>query len=292
MADLPIFEGISAATLSDGGPDAERAARVLEAICEMAQMDSLARDLLDVIDGALPTWINVAAARSELGEIKKRLRNALWKPDSPADRMLRGLAGEGPPSEVRYLIPLVRGSLGGTIATLNYDNAVELAGGPRVTDHRDQTKHIKVPDERPGIARLLKLHGSLDWKRVADDVLSGAAPLGVVEYDPAIVFGAGNKLRYHGPFLSLIAEFHRVLDRSSHVVTIGYSFRDPHITNALRIWAITPVPGMTKSLRICMGPAMTTLPPEVADWERYDSTTIELYVEPASSFIRTVFPRP
>jgi hypothetical protein len=72
---------------------------------------------------------------------------------------------------------------------------------------------------------------------VNDDVVASGDPLGPVDYKPGIIFGAGNKLRHYGPFLSLFEAFRERLRRSQVVVTIGC----PNMTPT----AISPTDGLT-----------------------------------------------
>jgi hypothetical protein len=53
---------------------------------------------------------------------------------------------------------------------------------------------------------------------------------------PAVVFGARGKLRAEGPFLSLLAEFENQIARTDELIVVGYSFRDDHINEAIRLW--------------------------------------------------------
>lgn len=151
--------------------------------------------------------------------------------------------------EVGYLRPLVaRGAEpdGITVATLNYDRSVEIAGlDQRVPVHTGVTSWIESGTwrwPRPGI-RLLKLHGSIDWSWKPEN-RPGFLPRKVVAVDsneqergePAVVFGHRGKLRAEGPFLSLLAEFEAQLASAGRLVVIGYSFGDDHVNEVVRRW--------------------------------------------------------
>lgn len=143
-------------------------------------------------------------------------------------------------SNTGYLRPIV-GS-GSPIVTLNYDNVIELAA---------QGAGVPLQVYLPGVdevprqgALLLKLHGSADWVRAR---LKGAIPLQGVERtgvggngfgagQPALIFGAGNKLIPDGPFQELLWTFRDVLERQASIVVVGYSWRDPHINEAIARW--------------------------------------------------------
>lgn len=60
--------------------------------------------------------------------------------------------------------------------------------------------------------------------------------LGNPTHTPAVIFGAGNKLRPDGPYLDLYQEFRGALQQARRVVIIGYSFSDEHVNELLRRW--------------------------------------------------------
>jgi len=166
--------------------------------------------------------------------------------------------------KVRYLYPLVTyaSKNQSTIATLNYDNTIELSA-----DCNDiyvstgikswiKTGTFKKPDS--GI-ELIKLHGSIDWEHNSTKIHSNAhfpqATINQVtneqimalrdalvmsmrfhNYTPGVVFGAGNKLTAKGPFLELFRTFKLRLEESSELISIGYSFRDKHINELIYSW--------------------------------------------------------
>ncbi len=92
---------------------------------------------------------------------------------------------------------------------------------------------------------LVKLHGSVDWQ-----ISSGPAPVpagriptetvqtlaGAAPEKPAIIFGAGNKLRAGGPYLSLFRHFEDALEREPSLLIVGYSFRDDHVNALITNW--------------------------------------------------------
>jgi hypothetical protein len=166
------------------------------------------------------------------------------------------------PDRVRYLKPLVdlyraqayEGPHAGNhsdgdldIATLNYDLTVETLGelyGVRVDAGMDAWSKRGAVEFGGGV-RLFKLHGSINWQktpgvRVSSDefvpvegverVLSG------VPERPAVIFGAGNKLKAGGPYLELLRLFEESLAESDRLVVVGYSFRDEHVNAVLTTW--------------------------------------------------------
>jgi hypothetical protein len=155
--------------------------------------------------------------------------------------------------KVEYLYPLLRFSseMKSTIATLNYDNSIELAGKNLnlevdsgleswLSKESFRFDHKKIP--------LIKLHGSIDWEstKVTD---KNAFPLdyfkvvkreirdvNTVDFDPMVVFGGKNKLTTKGPFLELLRAFESKLRVSRNLVVIGYSFGDEHINDLIKKW--------------------------------------------------------
>lgn len=165
-------------------------------------------------------------------------------------------------SKVRHLRPLLgRAKEGGlTLATLNYDNCIELAAQTldvSLETNVDEWSTTGAISLSPSRVQLLKLHGSINWRLVAsrrtDERPIQQEELHEVEWHfymkehrgrrvyrranrPGLLFGAGNKLRPEGPFLSLLRAFSEALAHSSLTTIVGYSFRDPHINAEIARW--------------------------------------------------------
>lgn len=150
-----------------------------------------------------------------------------------------------------YLRPILEpGDHPTEIATLNYDRSIELlceqqnirldtgieewsGGGDWSWDDRAQV-------------RLLKIHGSIDWRIYSERGPGGLSETRVATTDkldsqqrealPGVVFGARGKLRADGPFLPMLREFDNMLARADRLLVVGYSFRDAHINVALSKW--------------------------------------------------------
>ena len=153
---------------------------------------------------------------------------------------------------LEYLAPLVNAARrpgGLSLATLNYDLAIEQAGeahGVQVdTGIEGWIAERRWPEVQEDSLRLLKLHGSIDWCWDQGQNEPGQMPVrSVVRTDdpeserrePVLVFGQRGKLRAEGPFLSLLVEFEAALARASRLIVIGYSFRDPHINDIVSRW--------------------------------------------------------
>ncbi len=163
---------------------------------------------------------------------------------------LRGIVGD--PRNLDYLRPLAdaaRARAGIWVATLNYDLAVERAcqtyGASVYTGIEDWIANRSWNWETTVDLKLLKLHGSIDWRWDRAEDEPGQMPVPTVvrteepESDsrsPVILFGQRGKLREEGPFLSLLAEFELALAEANRLIVIGYSFRDPHINTVIRRW--------------------------------------------------------
>lgn len=156
-------------------------------------------------------------------------------------------------AKVAYLQPLVRSAVkhNTVIATLNYDNVVELAA---TSCNLSTDTGITRWSEAGTLAfdstalSLLKLHGSIDWRlddKPPDD--THPLPSQVVKtatreemekgkFRPAVVFGGRNKLTASGPFLDILRTFQDALFQADALTIIGYSFSDEHINEYIRQW--------------------------------------------------------
>lgn len=139
------------------------------------------------------------------------------------------------------------------VATLNYDNSIELlardAGVGCVTGIDTEWVEGSFNFSGDGLF-LLKLHGSIDWQRLpnyrhAQSPMPRTVILRATEaemregsraYVPAVIFGHRNKLTVEGPFLELLRAFQKELDEKDQVTVVGYSFRDAHINEYISLW--------------------------------------------------------
>lgn len=152
------------------------------------------------------------------------------------------------PEDTSYLAPLFdccSPSSWLAIATLNYDLTIETEA--QATNVKLDTG-VEVWAESgdwqwpsDGV-RLLKLHGSIDWRgeQSRDDTLSQYR-ISVVGPDqrlrsPAVIFGGRNKIRAEGPFLELLAQWELMLRDARTLLVVGYSFRDDHVNEVIRRW--------------------------------------------------------
>lgn len=129
------------------------------------------------------------------------------------------------------------------LATLNYDRLVEESlskiglkydlGLSRWNEARFVQFHGRA-------VKLLKLHGSVDWKVKGDDeIVFDSLELSRFGQSGMIFGGQADKLVPHGPFLHLRHEFYKLLRRSSYLIVIGYSYADVHLNALIRSWIST-----------------------------------------------------
>ncbi len=169
--------------------------------------------------------------RKAFQSLQAALVEVLAKPDDTS--YLRPLFSLCPPTS--WLV----------IATLNYDLTVETeARAASVKVDTGVAAWAESGDWQwptDGV-RLLKLHGSIDWRgyESRNDTLPQYR-ISVVGSDqrlrsPAIVFGGRSKIRASGPFLELLAQFESLLREASTLLIVGYSFRDDHVNEVVRRW--------------------------------------------------------
>lgn len=148
-----------------------------------------------------------------------------------------------PHGAVSYLDPILNladPTMGLDVGTLNYDLTFEAAARARGGAYRVWYPADDVVPAGP--IRLWKLHGSLDWTWTTESPSSPSAPPRWQVYRPrrgrdrAIIFGGGNKLTPHGPFLGLLQAWERALNDADHLLVVGYGFADPHVNETLTRW--------------------------------------------------------
>lgn len=165
-----------------------------------------------------------------------------------------GILGTAALNDLSYLDPIEglvcrQGRV--TISTLNYDRVVETwaasRGAAYLQDDDPGAWTSGQPWHRPTATsvQLLKLHGSADWEwQSRIPIGHRALDLPVVRRasgpdspaDPAIILGAGNKLRAGGPYLALLEAFASALDAADHLAIVGYSFSDVHVNARIADW--------------------------------------------------------
>jgi len=155
--------------------------------------------------------------------------------------------------KIKYLVPLLKSfdQGTGTIATLNYDNAIELAAADSGINLQTGIEQWSESGSFPKVTNgiyLLKLHGSIDWSRqtpnltpqrpLPHQVIRKPLPeeLKIAGFRPEVIFGQRNKLTAKGPFLDLLRVFKEQLNEADRLTVIGYSFRDDHVNEYISQW--------------------------------------------------------
>lgn len=225
-----------------------------------------------------------------------------------AEQMIRALISivwVNDASLVSYLRPVLdllrtQGRL--VVATLNYDNCIELlASGEEVvcnTGIETWSESRRFAPANEGL-HLLKLHGSVDWALTLQQVsvtrplpqptvtrVSLPLPAGSHEFRPAVVFGQRNKLTAEGPYLDLLHCFKEELERTSRLTVVGYSFRDSHVNEHLSIW-LNASPG--RRLRIIDPGFMTNRAPYCDLIRGLAATRLEVLPVAASAGLQAAF---
>jgi hypothetical protein len=253
----PIYANLAGLVFPDGRDvDPERLLRVMEFLSALETSggppeQSRHHEAADIA-ALIGTWhpdideyLN-SRRRNVRGSALQRAIDQLWK--ELVDIFTMNAAPIDPRFD--YLAVLASCMRGQAIVTLNYDDALDHMPGRAMTFQIDSS-----PTARPvapgfpanAVLRLIKLHGSLDWRRdnSTGDVEAMPYPWSYRNdpeawngYTPGVIFGAGNKLRPDGPYLALYQEFLTALSKARQVIVIGYSFRDAHVNEALRRWVL------------------------------------------------------
>lgn len=85
--------------------------------------------------------------------------------------------------------------------------------------------------------KLAKLHGSINWRKEADEIEFDDGQGG---WNRALIFGGqSEKLTPDGPFLQLRYQFEQALRGTNKLGVIGYSFQDAHLNALIRVWLAT-----------------------------------------------------
>lgn len=110
---------------------------------------------------------------------------------------------------------------------LQYDYGLSSWNKKKIVRFHGQKNH----------ARLVKIHGSMNWIGDHNNILIGDRKPRQL---PLMIFGSLNsKLRPEGPFLQLRHEFEKNLMDTNRLLIIGYSFGDLHLNAILQRWVST-----------------------------------------------------
>lgn len=80
---------------------------------------------------------------------------------------------------------------------------------------------------------LYKMHGSIDWNRQSDGILTYSDEIAKVP-QPDLIFGTNYKLQYIDPYLFYAYEFRSYSLESQLIIAIGYGFGDEHINGIIQ----------------------------------------------------------
>jgi len=226
----------------------------------------LGREVSDFVRQLMKDWFfKLKNARPSSFEFEREFKLAIDQQPKPgegrvfrevADRMIAMLVKfvyVQESARVSHLAPLkhlVARQPRLTIATLNYDNCVELfcdsAGILCETGIDEWSNTGEFNMQGDGIF-LIKLHGSIDWQSsegqcperpMPHKAIARISPEEVLKENhwPAVIFGHRNKLTAEGPFLDLLRSFQRELAAAQRLTIVGYSFADVHINVYLSHW--------------------------------------------------------
>lgn len=114
---------------------------------------------------------------------------------------------------------------------------------------------VKKTEEGNGIGRIIKLHGSIDWKLSGDNILTGiASPSEKIE-EHGILYPGYKNNPVNRIFTRMHEHLRLVCNNASIAIFIGFSFRDKHINSILR-----EIPNKTRKIVINKGEQSTGIP--------------------------------
>ena len=148
-----------------------------------------------------------------------------------------------------------------TVATTNYDRAVEMAAkgvGAKLRDGFGEFRELEfaswdgIPTDQGEEVRLLKLHGSTDWYAIEDSggpiklrhpvALYGRSELRLPSgpsLRSALILPSQEKRLNERPYPRVSQAFLNVADRCELAIFVGSSLRDAHIRDAAQSTALT-----------------------------------------------------
>lgn len=130
------------------------------------------------------------------------------------------------------------------IATLNYDNCIELAAselGMSVCTgvsnaEADLNNELSFTKSRKDIS-LVKIHGSANWTFAGNGAREASEEQMRENSHPFVmIFGQANKLSAGSPFFELFLAFRDMLKACQQLFVIGYSWRDEHVNILVSTW--------------------------------------------------------
>jgi hypothetical protein len=166
-------------------------------------------------------------------ELKTLINKELYKWVTPKDLLNKASYYEG--------FVKIATEVGKTIRvfSLNYDQCFEkVIGEDNVEQGFDpktfEWQQANFEEDRGKLFKLYKLHGSINWftDKQTGKLMHSNHP---IENDPQLIFGIDTKLRSNDPYFYYTSEFRRLLlsPDCKLIVTIGYSYADPYISNLI-----------------------------------------------------------
>jgi hypothetical protein len=277
---------------------------------------SVGREVGDYVMEIVKKWAEkLKQARPSGFEFEREFKKAIDQQPRPgegrifrevADLMIQMLAKfvlVSDAAKVRHLAALeslAKSQRRLTIASLNYDNCVELyceSVGIRCDTGIDEWSMRGTFDMQGEGVLLLKLHGSIDWQskdgrskerpmphRVITRVSAEEAQKGF--YWPAVIFGHRNKLTAEGPFLDLLRAFQRELANVDRLTVVGYSFADAHINVYLSHWLNNSPERRLRIIDPSFGERPNEYTQELIDYAQFQ---IEVIKQPAGKALQSLF---
>jgi len=130
-----------------------------------------------------------------------------------------------------------------TIFTTNYDTVIEqfcrlrdielIDGFHKVGANLLWNPSAYYQKPRPGqkVITLFKLHGSLTWRKIGNEIIEFGMSASTMPGDTALIYPTETKeYPYEEPFKTAYNSLSRLLQTAEVAIVIGYSFRDRGIT--------------------------------------------------------------
>lgn len=305
----PLYRNLAEAVFPDGDVDVERLFRMVELVhsietegrpaerrssSEQVDVSRLVEKWIPKLDDYFASQASVRVGTpsgSVIDNLWSALLHLLW-------------LGPNAKEDPRYLAWMLKSLKGGTVITINYDNALEwtTTRGVWIPIHGgvlplDRARQIPGWPHNEDAVRIVKLHGALEWARNPhtgdvrhigpDEIVIRQNQRDLVRAEPpGIIFGAGSKLRADGPYLDLYVEAKGHLARAHRLIVIGYGWRDFHVNELVRRWVVGA--SQPSLLRISDFDGCQT-PPDVEEWVRAnDHVQLDVVHGPARQAMRAL----
>lgn len=98
--------------------------------------------------------------------------------------------------------------------------------------NREKTRIKQEESFVAKVFHLYKLHGSLNWEKIGDEILQNDNPL-----EPLVVYPASEKYEssYEQPYFEMMSRFQQSLRKENTLlIVVGFGFQDKHIQNVIK----------------------------------------------------------